>query len=61
MTKGKNPFPQRGHRVLHDSLHYGEPELITPQMKKALTRLESLVSIRRGVLAFTGCPATILT
>jgi acetate kinase len=31
-----------GHRVVHGGLHYGQPELITPQMEKALAKLEPL-------------------
>ena len=42
LQKRKTRLTTVGHRVVHGGLHYGKPALITPQMEKALARLEPL-------------------
>jgi acetate kinase len=42
LQKRKTRLTAVGHRVVHGGLHYGQPELITPQMEKALAKLEPL-------------------
>jgi len=42
LQKRKTRLIAVGHRVVHGGLHYGQPELITPQMEKALAKLEPL-------------------
>ena len=42
LQKRKTGIDAVGHRVVQGGLHYDKPELITPQMEKALAKLEPL-------------------